>query len=63
MKLHSRFNNTISHVFMYVIIGILVFGFLSLCNWSFDMGDWNGFSRFILGTIGVICIFDLFNEL
>lgn len=58
MKLHSGFGNTISHVFMYLIICIVTFAFLALCNWSYNMGDWNGFSRFILGAVGVFSIID-----
>lgn len=29
---------------------ILVFGFLTICNWTFNPVEWNGLSRVILGV-------------
>jgi hypothetical protein len=34
----------------------IVFGFLSLCNWSIDLNKWTGFSRFVLGLAGVVMV-------
>lgn len=28
--------------------------FIALCNWTLNLGEWNGFSRFILGfAVGI----------
>jgi F0F1-type ATP synthase assembly protein I len=33
-----------------IVLLILSYFFLSLCNWNIHLSEWNGFSRFILGT-------------
>lgn len=38
---------------------ILTYLFLSLCNWSISLVEWNGTSRFFLGLVGVIGILNL----
>jgi hypothetical protein len=48
-------------LFTVLIILLVSYSFLSLCNWSLNAEEWNGFSRFILGTIGVIGVLELFD--
>lgn len=31
----------------YIIVCLISYLFLSLCNWEIWIGDWNGFSRFV----------------
>ena len=38
------------------IIIAFAYGFLSLCNWNLNAGDWNGFSRVLLGIVGVVSL-------
>lgn len=45
------------------IICMVTYLFLSLCNWSLNLSEWTGFSRFIIGAEGIIFIIDLINEL
>jgi hypothetical protein len=56
----------IKHVFNLMLAWVAVFGisylFLSMCNWSFSFHDWNGFSRFILGTEGIIFLIRLIDD-
>jgi hypothetical protein len=47
----------------WLIILIMTFGFLAMCNWSYHLASWNGFSRFILGAEGIIFLLDLFHEI
>lgn len=38
-------------------IGItLTYLMLSLCEWSFVTSTWHGFSVFMLGLVGILCI-------
>jgi len=50
-------------IWRWLILGLFVFGFFSLCNWSFEIGYWNGFSRFLLAIIGCIFIFGLIKNI
>ena len=47
----------------WLIILIMTFGFLAMCNWSCHLASWNGFSRFILGAEGITFLLDLFHEI
>jgi len=49
-------------ILKFIIITVITYGFLALCNWSLNIEYWNGFSRFILGAEGVIFLFVLFSE-
>jgi hypothetical protein len=50
-------------LFKWFVIATVTYLFLSLCNWNLNLSEWTGFSRFILGTEGVIFIIDLINEI
>lgn len=52
----------IEKIWAFVIVVIITYLFLSLCNWSFNVGEWNGFSRFLLGGVGIFTGFFLHNE-
>ena len=47
----------------FILLSIVAFGFLAVCNWDLHPKEWNGFSRFILGAIGVIFLFKLIDDL
>lgn len=38
------------------------YGFLMVCNWSYSAGEWNGFSRVLLGFVGVLSLIILLSE-
>jgi hypothetical protein len=40
-----------------IIIATLTYLFLSLYNWSYHMGDWNGSSQCLLGIVGISLLF------
>lgn len=48
-------------LFTTIIIIAVSYSFLSLCNWALSVAEWNGFSRFILGCIGIVGIFNCFD--
>jgi len=62
MKKQSLFKRIIILIVMFLLIGILTYGFLMLCNWSPSIKEWTGFSRFILGVEGVIFLVGLIVE-
>jgi len=63
MKPQSRFKRVMSTVALFVSIGVVTYGFLALVNWSPNLKDWTGFSRFILGAEGLVFLIRLFDEL
>lgn len=46
-------NNFIASTVAMLIVWLVSYAFLCICNWSFYPGDWNGLSRFLLG-IGTV---------
>jgi hypothetical protein len=34
----------------YLMLLFVAMGFLTICNWTYNPMDWNGFSRFILAV-------------
>lgn len=63
MKKHSPFNGVMQTLGIFIIIAFVTFGFLALVNWSYVFGEWNGFSRFIMGAIGVVFIIRIFDDI
>jgi hypothetical protein len=59
----SQFKRVMEVIGLFLAIGIVTYGFLSLTNWSPNLKDWTGFSRFILGAEGVIFLIKLMDEL
>ena len=55
--MRQKFNNLLSLIGLFLILGIVTYAFLSLTNWSFSLKEWTGFSRFLLGVEGVVFIF------
>jgi hypothetical protein len=62
MKNQSLFKRIMLLLVMFLVIGILTYGFLMLCNWSPYIKEWTGFSRFILGVEGVVFLLALIVE-
>ena len=58
----SRFKRILDTLLTFLIIAVITYGFLSLCNWSINLKDWSGFSRFILGAEGVIFLIVLMDD-
>ncbi len=54
--------NFLKDVATCLLIMIIAYAFLSLCNWNLNVGDWNGFSRFILGVVGVVLLVKLIDD-
>jgi hypothetical protein len=44
------------NVFWLIVISACAYIFLGLCNWSRNIGDWNGFSRFLLALVVLIMV-------
>ena len=63
MKPQTKFKRIMSHVGTFLLIGIAMYGFLALCNWDLQLKDWTGFSRFLMGVLGIIFIVTMLDEL
>lgn len=63
MKPQSQFKTIMSTIALFLIIGIVMYGFLALTNWSLYLKDWTGFSRFLIGALGIIFLIKIFDEL
>ena len=63
MKPQTNFKRIMSHIGTFLMIGIVLYGFLGLCNWSIFMKDWNGFSRFLMAVLGVLFFIGMLDEL
>ena len=63
MKQQTQIKRVISVIGMFLAIGIVMYGFLALTNWSPYLKDWTGFSRFLLGALGIIFLLRISNEL
>jgi len=55
----TKFKEFMSELLFGIIILVISFGFLAVCNWDWNVGDWNGFSRVLFGFSGVIVTFRL----
>ena len=63
MGKNLRFKKVMTTLGTFLIIGVITYGFLSLVNWSLGFGEWNGFSRFILGAVGIAYLIRIFDEI
>ena len=43
MKPQTKFRRILSHIGTFLLIGIVMYGFLALCNWNIHLQDWTGF--------------------
>jgi hypothetical protein len=50
----SKSQRVLEVLAVFAVVVLVTYAFLSLTNWSFNLKDWTGFSRFILGAEGVI---------
>jgi len=50
-------------LFKWIIIIVITYLLLSFLNYSFNLKEWNSFSRFILGTEGIIFLITLMDEI
>lgn len=62
-KPQTRFRRVLSTIGIFSTIAIVMYGFLALCNWSPFLKDWTGFSRFLLGLLGLIFIIRILDEI
>jgi hypothetical protein len=58
-RTNSKIDKMLGLVLFMVIIMVVTYLFLAFCNWDFHFKDWNGFSRFLFGGIGVAFIIKL----
>ena len=63
MKPQTKFKRIMLHVGTFLIIGIVMYGFLALCNWDLCLKNWTGFSRFLMGVLGIIFFISMLDEL
>jgi hypothetical protein len=47
---------------MFFLVGIILYGFLALVNWSPNLKEWTGFSRFLMGVWGVVFVIRMIDE-
>jgi hypothetical protein len=59
----TQFKRVFETLMLFIFIGVVVFAFLSLCNWSYQIKEWTGFSRFLLGAVGIVFLIRLFDDL
>lgn len=59
----TTFKKIVNLLGMFILIVIVTYAFLALCNWSLELHSWTGFSRFILGFEGIIFFIKLLDEL
>ena len=59
----TRFKKVTQTIGIFMFIVIITFAFLSLCNWSYHLKEWTGFSRFLLGAIGVIFLIKIWDDI
>jgi hypothetical protein len=50
-------------IFKWIVIIGITYLFLSFLNYSFNLKEWNGFSRFILGAESVFFLITLIDEI
>jgi uncharacterized membrane protein YcjF (UPF0283 family) len=62
-KPRTKFRRVMETIGLFLGIAVVAYGFLALVNWSPNLREWTGFSRFIMGAIGVIFLITLFDEL
>jgi len=62
-KPNTTFKRVMSVIGLFLAIGVVMYGFLSLTNWSFNLKDWSGFSRFLMGALGIVFLIKIFDEL
>jgi len=47
----------LDHIIIKCIFALILgYIFLSFCNWSLNIGHWNGFSRFLFGCEFIVVI-------
>jgi len=63
MKSETKFKRVLSLLGIFLLIAITMYGFLALCNWDLHLKEWTGFSRFLMGVIGIIFLIRIFDEL
>jgi hypothetical protein len=47
----------------WLIVFVITYLFLSLCNWDLNLKDWTGFSRFILAAEGILYLINLWDRI
>jgi len=48
-----NYKQIIKELSLTILVLILTFAFLAFINWGIHFQEWNGFSRFMLGVVGV----------
>jgi hypothetical protein len=56
-------NIIVKKIGAFILIMLVTYLFLSLCNWGFNLKEWNDFSRFILGAEGVVLLMRITEEI
>lgn len=60
-KHFGMIKNWLKKLLSYIYVGIGIYLLLCLTNWTWNLGEWNGFSRFIGGIIVFAMLINLFN--
>lgn len=67
IKIMSTGNTTFKRILItlgtFLLVAGVTYGFLALVNWTPDLQEWTGFSRFILGVEGVVFLIKIFEDL
>jgi hypothetical protein len=62
-KKNTKAKRILHTVLIFLMVVVVSYAFLSLCNWSFNLKEWTGFSRFILGAEGVVFLIAVLSDL
>ena len=54
MNRRTKFSRYLSNWSIFVIVMVGVYAFLSVVNWELSIGEWGGFSRFVLASAGLV---------
>ncbi len=63
MNSKSKLKRVIEATGVFILIIVITYAFLCLCNWDYQLKEWNGFSRFVLGAIGFFGMLNIIDEL
>lgn len=63
MKNQSRFVRVSSLLPTFLLIAVITYGFLSLCNWNISIKEWTTFSRFVFGIEGLAFLIKIWDVL
>ena len=53
-------NKILKNLWVCAEILIMFYGFLSICNWDYNITNWNGLSHFLVACASLITFYTIF---